>query len=110
MKGKDIVVEILYTDACPFWKKTLRTINDVAKELSVAIVIKKTRIANEEEAKRYRFPGSPTVRIKGVDVDPAAKQTEGSYIGCRIYFYEGQTYEYPPKQMIKTALQLLTKK
>jgi len=109
MKSND-VVEILYTDACPFWKETLKTINEVMKELNIAIPVRKTRIAREEEAKRYRFPGSPTVRINGIDIDPSAKGTTAGYIGCRIYLYEGRTYEYPPKEIIKTALKRLTKK
>jgi hypothetical protein len=103
------VVEILYTDACPFWKTTLQTINEVLKELNIAVPVKETRIATLEEAKRYRFPGSPTVRINGVDIDPAAKQTVG-FIGCRIYTHNGRIYEYPTKQMIKTALKQLTEK
>jgi len=95
MKGK--VVEILYTDVCPFWKDTLKTINEIIKELNITVAVKKTRIANEEEAKNNRFPGSPTVRINGVDVDPIAKETEG-YIGCRIYnFKEKPTNTHPNK-------------
>jgi len=102
------IAEILYTDACPFWKETLNTINEVMKELNISLTVKKTKITTDEEAKRHKFPGSPTVRINGVDIDPAAKETAG-YIGCRIYMYEGQTYEYPPKQMIKTAIKRLKK-
>jgi len=106
---KSNVVEILYTDACPFWKETLNTINELTRELNIAITVKKTRIASDEEAKQHRFPGSPTVRINGVDIDPEARETAG-YIGCRIYTYKGKTYDYPPKQIIKSALQRLTKK
>jgi len=106
---KSNVVEILYTDACPFWKETLNAINEVAKEFNIVITVKKTMIASDEEAKEHRFPGSPTVRINGVDIDPEARETAG-YIGCRIYTYKGKTYDYPPKQMIKSALQRLTKK
>lgn len=102
------IVEILYTDACPFWKETLKTINKVEKELNITLTVKKTKITTDEEAKRHKFPGSPTVRINGVDIDPAAKETVG-YIGCRIYMYEGRTYEYPPKKMIKTAIKRLKK-
>ena len=102
------IVEILYTDACPFWKETLNTINEVMEELNISLTVKKTKITTDEEAKRHKFPGSPTVRINGVDIDPAAKETAG-YIGCRIYMYEGRTYEYPPKQMIKTAIKRLKK-
>jgi len=106
---KSSVVEILYTDACPFWKETLRALKEVMKELNLDIAVRKTKIANEEEAKRYRFPGSPTVRINGVDIDPAAKETVG-YIGCRIYSYKGRTYEYPPREMIISAFKRLMKK
>jgi len=102
-------VEILYTDACPFWKETLKTINEVMKELNISLTVKNTKITTDEEAKRHKFPGSPTIRINGVDIDSAAKETTG-YIGCRIYMYEGRTYEYPPKQMIKTAIKRLKKK
>jgi len=107
---KSNVVEILYTDACPFWKQTLNTINEVAKEFNIAVTVKKTMIASDEEAKQQRFPGSPTVRINGVDIGPAARDIATGYIGCRIYMYKGKTYDYPPKQMIKSALQRLTKK
>ena len=57
------VVEILYTDACPFWKQTLKTIKELKKELNFAFKIQKIKITNEEEAERFGFPGSPTVRI-----------------------------------------------
>jgi len=103
------IVEILYTDACPFWKETLNTINEVMKELNISLTVKKTKITTDEEAKRHKFPGSPTVRINGVDIDPAAKETAG-YIGCRIYMYKGKIYEYPPKEMIRSALQCIMKK
>jgi len=94
----------------PVLERTLKTINEVMKQLNIDATVKKTRIANEEEAKRHRFPGSPTVLINGVDIDPKAnKETTGGFIGCRIYQYQGQTYEYPPKQMIKTAFKRLTR-
>jgi len=109
---KSNVVEILYTDACPFWKETAKTIIQIKKELNLTITVKKTKITNEEQAKQHGFLGSPTVRINGVDIDPTAapvKQPIG-YVGCRIYTHEGHIYDYPPKQMIKTALQQLPKK
>jgi len=103
------VVEILYTDACPFWKETMKMIDEVMKELNLAATVKKTRITSEEEAKRYGFPGSPTVRVNGVDIDPAARDMP-SYIGCRIYTFKGRTYESPPKKMMTTGFKRLIKK
>ncbi len=73
------------------------------------IHVRKTRISTLAEAKRLRFPGSPTVRINGVDIDPKVKETEG-YIGCRIYSYRGRMLEYPPEDMIRSAIDKIVKK
>jgi len=108
MKGN--VVEVLYTDACPFWKQTLKAINGVMKELRIAATVRRVEIKSEEEARRYRFPGSPTVRINGVDIDPSLKEVTAGYIGCKIYMFEGGTYEYPPREMITSAFKRLMKK
>jgi len=106
---KGNVVEILYTEECPFWMETLKLIKEVVNDLKSEIAIRKVKVSSEEDAKRLMFPGSPTVRINEVDIDPAAEKAEG-YIGCRIYMYKGGIYEFPPKEMIKSALQrLLTK-
>lgn len=102
------VVEILYTDECPFWKEVVKLIEEVNREFRTEATIKKVRIENEQDAKKLKFPGSPTVRINGVDIDPEAKESEG-FIGCRIYRYENRVYEFPPKEMIKNAFQRLLK-
>jgi len=106
---KGNVVEILYTDECPFWMETLKLIEEVVNDLKTEVAIWKVKVSSEEDAKRLRFPGSPTVRINGVDIDPSAKEAEG-YIGCRIYMYKGGIYEFPSKEMIKSALQGLPTK
>jgi len=105
---KENVVEVLYTDQCPFWREALRLVEEVANGLKADVTIRKVKVSNDKEAKKLKFPGSPTVRINGVDIDPAMKETEG-YIGCRIYMHEGRSFEYPPKQMIKSALQRMIK-
>lgn len=106
---KENVVELLYTDECPFWKETLKLINEVIADLKADVTIKKVRVKSEEDAKKLKFPGSPTVRANGVDIDPAARETTG-YIGCRIYRSKNSTYELPPKQMIKSGFERLLRK
>lgn len=103
------VVEVLHTDVCPFWEETLKIVAELIKELNLTATVRKIKIMNEEEAKRYRFPGSPTVRINGVDVDPSTRKAEG-FVGCRIYRYKGKTYDSPPKEMIVSAFKRLIKK
>jgi len=106
---KENVVELLYADLCPFWKETLKTIHEVATDLNAKVLIRKVKVSSQAKAKRFKFPGSPTVRINGVDIDPATREVEG-YIGCRVYMYEGATYEFPPKEMIKSGFERLLRK
>jgi hypothetical protein len=43
----------------PFWKQTLKTIDEVKKELRITATVKKTQITSEEEAKRHSFQVYP---------------------------------------------------
>jgi hypothetical protein len=103
------VIEVLYTEHCPFWRDVTKTIEEVLEESKVKALIKRVKVSSEDEAKRLKFPGSPTVRINGVDIDPMARETEGA-IGCRIYVYKGRIYEFPPRDMIVEAVERLIKK
>ena len=103
------VVEILYTDECPFWKEVLKIVEQLIHDSKTQPTVRKIKIQSLEEAKLLKFPGSPTIRVNGVDIDPSAKTVEG-YIGCRIYRYEGRIFEYPPKEMIESAFARLMKK
>lgn len=105
----DNVIEVLYTEDCPFWREVTETIEEILKESKIKAVVKRVKVSGEDEAKRLRFPGSPTVRINGVDVDPMFKETTGA-IGCRVYMYQGKMYEFPPKDMIAKAVKRLIKK
>lgn len=107
--NKRNIVEILYTDECPFWKDALKLIEAVIRESRMKISVKRTKVSSVADAKRFKFPGSPTVRINGADVDPEVKETEG-YVGCRIYRYKGRMYEYPPREMIESALASIDEK
>lgn len=107
--NKRNVIEILYTDECPYWKETLKLIQDALREAKMQLTVKTTKISSIEEAKRLSFPGSPTVRINGVDIDRTMKAAQG-YVGCRIYRYKGTAREFPPKEMVKSALEKMIKK
>ena len=108
LKNKN-VIEVLYIEDCPFWREVAKTIEEALKESKIKAVVKRVKVSSEDEAKRLRFPGSPTVRINGVDIDPMVKETTGA-IGCRVYMYQGKIYEFPPKELIAEAVERLIKK
>lgn len=117
-------IEILYILDCPWCLKTKKLIKESLKELGVKANVKEILIDSSEKAKKYHFVGSPTVRINGKDIQEdiakarclpceeharKSKQTtefvkQECNCGCRIYFYKGKQYPYPPKEMIKHAI------
>ena len=103
-------IRFLFSEECPSWKKGLAELKETLKELKIKTRIKLIKIKNIEDAKKYDFLGSPTVRINEAEIGREAwkfneegtelKETEPN-ITCRIYLFEGKVHEYPPKEMIK---------
>ncbi len=117
-------IEILYIMDCPWCVKTKELIKKSLGELKIKAEVEEILIDTDEKVKKYKFVGSPTVRINGKDIqeevskgqclpcEELAEQTKETTefvkqeckCGCRIYFYKGKQYPYPPKQLIKEAL------
>jgi hypothetical protein len=57
-------------------------------------------VRDAEAAIRLEFLGSPTVRINGHDVDPAAHDRTDYSFSCRLYGDSG----VPPRALIEQAL------
>jgi len=71
-----VAVEILYAPGCSHLRKARARLVAVAEEEGVAISVTETTVETAEEAQQRRFPGSPTVRVEGRDVDPGAEALE----------------------------------
>lgn len=99
-------VELLYFDGCPNYKTTLRDLEEIVKQEGLDAGITLVRVESEEEAKRLRFPGSPTVRVNGVDIEPVAREPEDFGLGCRIYRVQGRILGSPSREMLRRALRV----
>lgn len=73
---KCVDVEVLHTEGCPGTPPTIELINTVAAEMGIEIRLRETLITEEsqKQAAEFRFLGSPTVRVNGLDIDPAARE------------------------------------
>lgn len=98
-------IELLYFEGCPGWEKAFRNLKKVLEEEGHQDYVELIRVEDRKDAKKHDFPGSPTVRINGIDV--SGKKTEGHCLGCRTYRYLGDVYSYPPKEMIRGFLKEL---
>ncbi len=100
-----VEVEVYHTPECPA-DIVIEEIRTAFSEVGISKYdLEEIVLASDEEAKKYRVLGVPTVRINGTDVDPNFKD-EGVYKSTcsRIYRWEGKFHEYPPKEMIEDAL------
>jgi hypothetical protein len=61
-------------------------------------------VENEQVASRLHFVGSPTVRVDGLDVDPAANALDTYGLRCRVYDVGGHVDGAPPSTWIEAAL------
>lgn len=96
-------IEFLYFDGCPSYKEALRSLEGVMVELGIKPEVVKINITNNQIAEKYRFIGSPTIRINGKDL-VEEKGISAYKRGCRIYMTEEGIKGVPDKEMIRKAL------
>ena len=72
-----ITVQILMSPGCGHGQKTVELVRDVLRALAPSARLETITVATPAEARRLAFPGSPTVRVGGVDIDPGAPDGVG---------------------------------
>ena len=66
-------VELLWWEGCPSYPKALEDLTAVVREEGLDPATLEVReVTSDEQARRERFFGSPTIRIDGEDVQPAS--------------------------------------
>ncbi|MBI3997465.1 MAG: thioredoxin family protein [Armatimonadetes bacterium] len=97
-------VEFLYWEDCPSHAEALARLRQVVQEEGLACEIEIIKIETQEEADRHRFPGSPTIRFDGIDLQPEGVQGQ-AMLTCRTYRTEtGRLSPLPTVTMFKDAI------
>ena len=80
-------VEILYFDGCPSYREAQATLEEVLSQGDVSAEVRPVAVNTDEDARRLRFPGSPTLRVDGEDLFPVpvANARAAYALGCRMY-------------------------
>jgi len=99
-------IEFLYWEDCPSHPEARRLLREVMVELGVDAPVEEIEVLTDEDAQRLAFPGSPTIRVDGVDMDPAGAAQMGAALTCRVYVLEGKRFSpVPSKEMIRRVLE-----
>jgi hypothetical protein len=94
-------VELLWWEGCPSYPEARELLEDV---LAGRAEVEMREVRSEEEAETLRFPGSPTIRIDGRDVDRAGETSPPS-LTCRIYHLpDGRVSPVPSREQLEEAL------
>ena len=83
-----LAVEFLFYADCPSHDTALARLREALRLEAVPAALTIREVRTEEEAQAAHFPGSPTIRINGEDLQP--RGAVGPYsLTCRMYFHEG---------------------
>jgi hypothetical protein len=94
-------VELYFWRGCPSYPEALELLEEV---VAGRAEISMREVTTESEAEDLSFPGSPTIRIDGRDVDPAGADKRSS-LRCRIYHLpDGRVSPVPSREQIEEAI------
>jgi hypothetical protein len=97
-------VELFYWEGCPSHPEALELLRAVLAERRLDIEVELREVRSAEEATALRFPGSPTIRIDGRDVDPVGAEAPPA-LACRIYrLSDGRASPVPSREQLEEAL------
>jgi hypothetical protein len=119
--SKKVLVEYLYLDlkTCDRCIGTDVVLEGVLKEINPAlscagyeVEFKKMEISSKEMAEEFRFLSSPTIRVNGMDICESVAENScgccsdisGTDVECRVFKFEGEDYEVPPKEMLASSI------
>ena len=92
-------IEVLYVPGCPNYQPTMEMVATVLASESVLERAQGVVVSTEAQAKALEFPGSPTVRVNGRDVEPTP--TLRPALACRIYQAGSGV---PPEPLLRAAI------
>ena len=76
-------IEVLYVPGCPKFDPAGERLQAVLESQSLQAEIRSVPITSEAQSKTLLFPGSPTIRIDGEDVEQHG--TVVPSLACRLY-------------------------
>jgi hypothetical protein len=78
-------IEVLYVPNCPNHAVALERLREILAGESLEAHLNEVLVSDAGMAQSLKFPGSPTIRINGQDVEPQSEQITSFGLMCRLY-------------------------
>jgi len=97
--GEAMRIEVLYVPGCPNYEPAVERLQAVLESQSSQAEIRSVPITSEAQANALLFPGSPTIRIEGNDVEQ--HETVVPSLVCRLY---ANRSGIPSEELLRIAI------
>ena len=96
-----VTVELLYFDGCPNYQAYLPRLRALLPD-SAELILRP--VTTDEDARRLRFLGSPSVRVEGRDVELGSEERADYGLLCRLYRTAGGWSGTPSDEWVLNAV------
>jgi hypothetical protein len=80
-----VKIEVLYVPNCPNHAVALERIRAILPATSFQMHVSEVLVRDADMAQSLKFPGSPTIRVNGQDVEPPSEKSTAFGLMCRLY-------------------------
>ena len=99
-----MTVELLWWEGCPSHPEALAELRRILHEEGVEANVDRVQIEDDQQARRERFPGSPTIRIDGEDI-VTPREGDPFSLTCRVYrARDGRYSPVPDPEDVREAV------
>ena len=97
-------IDFLFWRDCPSHPEARELLREVLAQRGVEAEVFEHEVLTDEEAQELAFPGSPTIRVDGRDVDPGGASARPA-LTCRIYHLpDGRVSPVPSREQLEEAI------
>ncbi len=97
-------IDFLYWEECPSHEEALQRLRSVLREEGLAADVHVTHVDTDAAAEALAFPGSPTIRVDGQDIQPEGAGA-AARLTCRLYILDnGRPSPVPSAEIIRRAV------
>jgi hypothetical protein len=99
-----MTLELLYLGGCPNHHATTSLVHRVLKAEGLPPEVRQILIRNHQDAEAHGFPGSPTVRVNGRDIERISSDRPNVGFACRTYVVAGKAQGVPSRSLVESAV------
>ena len=97
-------IELLWFSDCPNHPVARQMLADAIERLAPGTNIEEIDASDPEVAAAQRFPGSPTIRVDGIDIEPGFADPGDYTPRCRLFRTAKGLHGVPDPAWIEEAL------